>query len=813
MIARMPLRPPTPRSRPRRVAAALLAVVLGLSGAPSPAPVAAVSGVLVTSQLGYAPGDPMGAVLAVATGTAVSRGFQVVSAANPATVVWSSAADAAQAFPGGWSGNDALGDTYRLDLSAASLAAGTYRVASNGLLSAPFTVAADAYDIARLRPLEFFRIQGADAAVSWTALDGAVGGHGPDHLDDARQATKRDKGGGDTALIQQDQLALPGGRLDASGGWSDAGDYNKYMGNTPWAAYLLLLAAEERPAYWDRVDEDGDGVPDIRELVAPALDWMLKLQWTDGSVFERVFNGYGATFDGRPDLETDGIAGTADDRPLDTDRYADIAAKSVYAWAAGYRVLGDARYLAAAEKAWDWAFANQTRLKPKAYGGGLYFGDIEQGLTLGALELHRAKALLGTPPAKYLDYATGRVRAHLAARDWANPSSWDAQPSYALRRAYEVGSLTSGDRSRIVDQLAGRIDGAIARQAANAYRMDDEWLYGDFGQNENSTSAAGDALWLHGITGQRRFYDFAVDQLAWVFGRNPFGESWLAGASMTEYTRSPHWRATAKHAISGVVVPGATDRNANGRPDYTDTGDWFYAEPSLNQQAMFVRVMTELFHASGGTVSPPADVPPAVTILEPSAGTTLSGTVTVSARATDASGVAAVAYRIDGGPRVAMTRAGSASTDPWTASLATGALADGLHELVVTATDGTGLTASPSVTVSVRNGAAPALHVERIDVVLLKKGGSRWQGRCDVTVADAFGIGVPSVTIAGRWSGSATDTYAVTSASTGIGTDYSNSSTVGSGARYTCAVDSLARAGWTYDAGANRVGSASATVP
>ena len=318
--------------------------------------------------------------------------YQVVDAANPATVVWSSPANAAVAFPGGWSGSDAVGDTYRLDLSAATLAPGSYRVASNGLLSAPFAVAADAYDIARLAPLEFFRIQRADAAVSWTSLDGATGGHGPDHLDDARQATRKDKGGGDTALIQQDYLALPSGRLDVAGGWSDAGDYNKYMGNTPWAAYLLLLTAEERPAYWARVDVDADGVPDLRQLVIPALDWMLKMQWTDGSVFERVFNGYGAAFDGRPDLETDGVPGTADDRPLDSDRYADITAKAVYAWATGYRVLGDPRYLAAAERAWDWAYANRTRLKPKVYGGGLYFGDLEQGLTLGAVELHRAQA-------------------------------------------------------------------------------------------------------------------------------------------------------------------------------------------------------------------------------------------------------------------------------------------------------------------------------------------------------------------------------------------------------------------------------------
>ena len=61
---------------------------------------------------------------------------------------------------------------------------------------------------------------------------------------------------------------------------------------------------------------------------------------------------------------------------------------------------------------------------------------------------------------------------------------------------------------------------------------------------------------------------------------------------MSEYTRIPYWKATAKHPIEGVVVPGATDRDGNGIPDYADNGEYFYSEPTINQQAMFIRVMT-----------------------------------------------------------------------------------------------------------------------------------------------------------------------------------------------------------------------------
>jgi endoglucanase len=768
------------------------------------------AGAVFTSQLGYAPGDTMSAVLAVSAGTQITPSFRVLDDNN--VTVFTGDSSSVTFYPGGWMGNDVVGDTYRLDFTAAALGPGRYRVESNGMYSTPFLVAGDAYDVTRLRPIEFFRIQMSGTSYSWAALDGSFGGHAADHLDDARQAVRKDKGGGDHALIQQDYLSLPNGRLDVSGGWSDAGDYNKYMGNTPWAAYLLMLTLEEHPEYLAAVDDDHNGAPDIRDVVPPALDWMLKMQHSDGAIFERVFNGFNAAFDGRPDLETDNRTGTGDDRPLDTDRYADVTAKSVYAWALGSRLFNDGRYLDAAGRAWDWAFANQTRVKPKVYGGGLYFGDVEIGLTLGALELHRAEIAAGlTPAAKYLDYASARVRAHLDAGDWTNPSSWDFQPSFALMRYYDLASVE--DKARIVAQMKSRWDWAIQTQRRNAYRLNDEWIYGDFGQNENSTSSAGDALWLYARTGERQYYDYAVDQMAWLFGRNPFGESWLATARVTEYTRVPHWRATAKHPVEGVVVPGATDRNSNGRPDYTDTGDWFYSEPTINQQAMFLRVMTALYLASGGVVEPPGDLPPQVSIAAPSNGAIVSGVITLAALVSDVEGTTGVAYTVDAGSAVPMTLVnGTSQNGRWEAMLATATLADGSHQIIVAATDTAGQQSVSPVTVNVMNGSAQSLHVERIDTVLIKKGGtSRVQGRCDVFIYDAFGGPVSGAAVGGHWSGAANDTFAVTTAADGKATDYSNAASAPSGSAFTCAVDSVSKAGWVR--GTDKQVSSTVTVP
>lgn len=78
---------------------------------------------------------------------------------------------------------------------------------------------------------------------------------------------------------------------DLSGGWHDAGDYNKYV-NFTWKPMIdLLLAYEEKPSFWgDNMDipESGNGIPDLLDEVKYELDWLLKMQEANGSVLSVV---------------------------------------------------------------------------------------------------------------------------------------------------------------------------------------------------------------------------------------------------------------------------------------------------------------------------------------------------------------------------------------------------------------------------------------------------------------------------------------------------------------------------------------------
>jgi len=68
---------------------------------------------------------------------------------------------------------------------------------------------------------------------------------------------------------------------DLSGGWHDAGDYNKYVNFTYGTLTDLLLAYEKYPAVWtdnNNIPESGNGIPDILDEVKYELDWLMKMQ-------------------------------------------------------------------------------------------------------------------------------------------------------------------------------------------------------------------------------------------------------------------------------------------------------------------------------------------------------------------------------------------------------------------------------------------------------------------------------------------------------------------------------------------------------
>lgn len=144
-----------------------------------------------------------------------------------------------------------------------------------------------------------------------------------------------------------------------SGGWHDAGDYNKYVNFTFEPMIDLLLAYKENPSVWGlalNIPESGNGIPDLLNEVKYELDWLLKMQNSNGSVLSIV-----------------GVTNFAAGNPPSADHNqrfygpattsASFTASAIFALAAiQFNNIGQTTYAntlqTASVNAWNWAVAN-----------------------------------------------------------------------------------------------------------------------------------------------------------------------------------------------------------------------------------------------------------------------------------------------------------------------------------------------------------------------------------------------------------------------------------------------------------------------
>jgi len=83
----------------------------------------------------------------------------------------------------------------------------------------------------------------------------------------------------------------PGTEKDLSGGWYDAGDYNKYTSWTANYVVEMMKAYLEKPDAWGddcNIPESGNGRPDILDEAIWGIDHLLRMQQASGSVLSIV---------------------------------------------------------------------------------------------------------------------------------------------------------------------------------------------------------------------------------------------------------------------------------------------------------------------------------------------------------------------------------------------------------------------------------------------------------------------------------------------------------------------------------------------
>jgi endoglucanase len=192
---------------------------------------------------------------------------------------------------------------------------------------------------------------------------------------------------------------------DVHGGWFDAGDQNRYTNWGAVDAIQLMRAYTQTPSVFTddyNIPESGDGVPDILNEVKWEIDWLLRMQNTNGSVLSIV----GHTGASPPSADTSAC------------QYGSVSTSSAYSAAAVFAYAStvfqatDASYASqlktAAESAWTWAQANPSiTFDNNTYnlGGGDSELDTAYGLPMREIEaaIYLFKATADTTYRAYVD--------------------------------------------------------------------------------------------------------------------------------------------------------------------------------------------------------------------------------------------------------------------------------------------------------------------------------------------------------------------------------------------------------------------------
>lgn len=153
-------------------------------------------------------------------------------------------------------------------------------------------------------------------------------------------------------------------KLDAHGGWYDAGDYGKYVVNGAISLHTLLTAYQLNPKYFDNqnlnIPESGNHTADILDECMVELKWMLSMQdEADGSVYNKVTTLlFPDMIMPADDKKERFLIGKTADCAYDFAATMALASR-VYKGNTDYPDFSD-KALAAAKRAYDWA-ASQRR--------------------------------------------------------------------------------------------------------------------------------------------------------------------------------------------------------------------------------------------------------------------------------------------------------------------------------------------------------------------------------------------------------------------------------------------------------------------
>lgn len=433
----------------------------------------------------------------------------------------------------------------------------------------------------------------------------------PGHLNDKTAQTYQtpEFTGSDPRRIKGDLISA-GGAMNASGGWTDAGDYLKFVHTTSYVVALMLVGRRDFPNQMG----PASGGADFTAEAKFGLDWLLRM-WDDNSKTLYYQVGIGSPISGAENDHSIWRLPEEDDTSHGTDKqYRYIRNRPVFIAAppgskispnlAG-RLAGDFALCYWIFRASNSAYANRCLLAAEHIFDLADTAPAHPLLTAAPFEFYAETQwrddLEFAATELYLAVREGNLPAGLPHNDadfyLKSAAEWAAQ--YTRNRGQESGVLDAANisglahfdlyraiaaqksaaklavtQAELLDDLRKTLDHSAQQAARDAFGFNISWGEGD-------TPARALAIVVLAkeydyLSKGHTFSDYADRWVANSLGANPWGVSFIVGDGSI-FPRCIHHQVAnlvgsndgKKPILAGAVVEGPIRKTESGAPSGT----------------------------------------------------------------------------------------------------------------------------------------------------------------------------------------------------------------------------------------------------
>lgn len=399
--------------------------------------------------------------------------------------------------------------------------------------------------------------------------NGDVCSHAACHLDDG----------------YEDYIGRRGVKRDGTGGWHDAGDYGKYIVNTGITMGVLFTAWENFGPKIEKISLDipntADNMPDFLKELKWEMDWVLKMQYPDGSgrVSHKLTRTQFSPFI-MPEFDKEKRYFTEWSSAA-TASFAAMAAQAARVFAP-YDPLYAAKCLNAARLSYQY-LKDHPEEKPFVQGdfktGGYQTKDEDDKLWAAA-ELWQT-----TGEKAFLDDFEDRI----AKMNFAVEENWDWGNVSNLGVFTYLLSRRDGKNTAVVEKLRENTlkiaDGIVTKSQEDVYRRPFERYY--WGCNGTVARLTINLFTANALSADEKYVNAAMDAVAHLFGRNYYNRSFVTGIGINP-PMHPHDRRSGADTVT-APWPGYLVGGGHSATDWVDKQESYsHNEIAINWQAPLV---------------------------------------------------------------------------------------------------------------------------------------------------------------------------------------------------------------------------------